>query len=69
MIHGYPPVPALAIPGGPSLPGNDIVCNATCWLIPAFSLGGMFARGAPGAYPAPYLCIMYPISSPKFILT
>ena len=22
----------------PSLPGTDIVCNATCWFIPAFSL-------------------------------
>ena len=29
--------------------------------------GGMFARRAPGACPARYLCIKYPISSPKFI--
>ena len=31
--------------------------------------GGMFAWRAPGACPARYLCIQYPISSPKFILT
>ena len=31
--------------------------------------GGMFARRAPGACPARYLCIKYLISSPKFILT
>ena len=30
---------------------------------------GMYARRAPGACPAHYLCIKYPISSPKFILT
>ena len=31
--------------------------------------GGMFARCAPGACPARYLCIKYLIYSPKFILT
>ena len=31
--------------------------------------GGMFARRAPSACPARYLCIKYPISSPKLILT
>ena len=31
--------------------------------------GGMFARRAPGACPARYLCIKYLISSPHFILT
>ena len=33
------------------------------------NMGGMFARRAPGACPARYLCIKYLISSPKFILT
>ena len=33
------------------------------------TIGGMFAQRAPGACPAHYLCIRYPISSPKFIPT
>ena len=38
-------------------------------LAPGCNKGGMFARRAPGACPARYLCIWYLISSPKFILT
>ena len=51
-------------------PGLKNMSDATADVSPAHSvLGGMFARHAPGACPARYLCIKYLISSPKFILT
>ena len=43
--------------------------NFTRFLLAGDGRGGMFARRAPSACPARYLCIKYLISSPKFILT